>query len=237
MSRYLKHFTVVGDDPVQWSNDYQKWEEEEEEHGGKQTDSEIKLEPSRSQVSFQDVMKKLFSSHRFQIVIVCLVIVDALLVLGELLMDLKIIHPDKHHIAPKVFHYLSLSILTIFLVEVGFKIFVYGREFFHHKFEVLDGVVVIVSFILDIVLLFREHEFEAVGLLILLRLWRVARIINGIILSVKTRSEQQVSKLKQANLKLVTKVEQLEHSCAEKEREIERLNKILKQHGLTCEQK
>lgn len=62
---------------------------------------------------------------------------------------------------------------------MGFKIFVYGREFFHHKFEVLDGVVVIVSFILDIVLLFREHEFEAVGLLILLRLWRVARIING----------------------------------------------------------
>lgn len=237
MSRYLKHFTVVGDDPVQWSNDYQKWEEEEEEHGGKQTDSEIKLEPSRIHVSFQDVMKKLFSSHRFQILVVCLVIVDALLVLGELLMDLKIIHPDKHHIAPKVFHYLSLSILTIFLVEVGFKVFVYGREFFHHKFEVLDGVVVIVSFILDLVLLFREHEFEAVGLLILLRLWRVARIINGIILSVKTRSEQQVSKLKQANLKLVTKVEQLEQSCAEKEREIERLNKILKQHGLISEQK
>nr|XP_013028719.2 voltage-gated hydrogen channel 1 [Anser cygnoides]XP_013028720.2 voltage-gated hydrogen channel 1 [Anser cygnoides] len=237
MSRYLKHFTVVGDDPVQWSNNYQKWEEEEEEHGGKQTDSEIKLEPSRIHVSFQDVMKKLFSSHRFQILVVCLVIVDALLVLGELLMDLKIIHPDKHHIAPKVFHYLSLSILTIFLVEVGFKVFVYGQEFFHHKFEVLDGVVVIVSFILDLVLLFREHEFEAVGLLILLRLWRVARIINGIILSVKTRSEQQVSKLKQANLKLVTKVEQLEHSCAEKEREIERLNKILKQHGLISEQK
>lgn len=62
---------------------------------------------------------------------------------------------------------------------MGFKVFVYGREFFHHKFEVLDGVVVIVSFILDLVLLFREHEFEAVGLLILLRLWRVARIING----------------------------------------------------------
>lgn len=152
-------------------------------------------------------------------------------------MDLKIIHPDKYNITPKVFHYLSLSILTIFLVEVGFKVFVYRREFFHHKFEVLDGIVVIVSFILDVVLIFREHEFEAVGLLILLRLWRVARIINGIILSVKTRSEQQVSKLKQANLKLATKVEQLENSCAEKEQEIERLNKILKQHGLLSEQK
>ncbi|NXV25441.1 HVCN1 protein, partial [Rissa tridactyla] len=238
MSRYLKHFTVVGDDPVQWSNDYQKWEEEEEagENGEKQSDSEMKLAPTRSRVSFQDMMKKLFSSHRFQILVVCLVILDALLVLGELLMDLKIIHPDKYNITPKVFHYLSLSILTIFLVEVGFKVFVYRREFFHHKFEVLDGIVVVVSFILDIVLIFREHEFEAVGLLILLRLWRVARIINGIILSVKTRSEQQVSKLKQANLKLATKVEQLERSCIEKEQEIERLNKILKQHGLLSEQ-
>ncbi|XP_042684716.1 voltage-gated hydrogen channel 1 [Centrocercus urophasianus] len=234
MSRYLKHFTVVGDDPVQWSNDYKKWEEEDEDNGEK--DSEIKLEPSRAHVTFQDVMKKLFSSRRFQIVIVFLVIVDALLVLGELLMDLKIIHPDKYHIAPKVFHYLSLSILTIFLVEVGFKIFIYGREFFHHKFEVLDSIVVVVSFILDLVLLFREHEFEAVGLLILLRLWRVARIINGIILSVKTRSEQQVSKLKQVNLKLATKVEQLQHSCVEKEQEIERLTRMLKQHGLISEQ-
>ncbi|NWH64661.1 HVCN1 protein, partial [Geococcyx californianus] len=239
MSRYLKHFTVVGDDPVQWNNDYQKWEEEEEagENGEKQPDSEIKLETTRSRISFQDMMKRLFSSHRFQILVVCLVILDALLVLGELLMDLKIIHPDKYNITPKVFHYLSLSILTIFLVEVGFKVFVYRREFFHHKFEVLDGIVVVVSFILDVVLIFREHEFEAVGLLILLRLWRVARIINGIILSVKTRSEQQVSKLKQANLKLATKVEQLEHSCVEKEQEIERLNKILKQHGLISEQK
>lgn len=67
MSRYLKHFTVVGDDPVQWSNDYQKWEEEEEENGEKQLDSEIKVEPTRSHVSFQDMMKKLFSSHRFQV--------------------------------------------------------------------------------------------------------------------------------------------------------------------------
>ncbi|KFW83294.1 Voltage-gated hydrogen channel 1 [Manacus vitellinus] len=236
MSRYLKHFTVVGDDPVQWSNDYQKWEEEED-NGDKQQDSEIKVEPARRHISFQDMMKKLFSSHKFQIGVVWLVILDALLVLGELLMDLKIIHPDKYNITPKVFHYLSLSILTIFLVEVGFKVFVYRREFFHHKFEVLDGVVVVVSFVLDVVLIFREHEFEAVGLLILLRLWRVARIINGIILSVKTRSEQQVSKLKQANLKLATRLEQLEHSCVEKEQEIERLNNILKQHGLLSQPK
>ncbi|KAJ6656599.1 hypothetical protein lerEdw1_003486 [Lerista edwardsae] len=234
MSMYLKHFTVVGDDPAQWNNDYKKWQEEEmeEEGEGKTPEAAIKVEAAPRPPTFREVMRKLFQSHKFQILIVCLVILDAVLVLGELLLDLKIIHPDKDEIAPKVFHYLSLSILTLFLVEVSFKLFVYRREFFHHKFEVLDAVVVIVSFVLDIVLLFREHEFEALGLLILLRLWRVARIINGIILSVKTRSEQQVSKLKQANLQLSVKVQQLESSAAEKELEIERLNKILQQHRL-----
>ena len=74
---------------------------------------------------------------------------------------------------------MSLAILTFFMMEIFFKIFVFRLEFFHHKFEILDAIVVVISFILDIVLLFREHEFEALGLLILLRLWRVARIING----------------------------------------------------------
>lgn len=37
-----------------------------------------------------------------QVGVVCLVILDALLVLGELLMDLKIIHPDRYNITPKV---------------------------------------------------------------------------------------------------------------------------------------
>ncbi|XP_060642004.2 voltage-gated hydrogen channel 1 [Anolis sagrei] len=234
MSMYLKHFTVVGDDPAQWNNDYKKWEEEEmeEEGEGKAPDAAIKVDSPPRPPSFRDVMKKLFQSHKFQILIVGLVIADAILVLGELLLELKIIHPDKGEIVPKVFHYLSLSILTLFLVEVSFKLFAYRLEFFKHKFEVLDAIVVIVSFVLDIVLLFREHEFEALGLLILLRLWRVARIINGIILSVKTRSEQHVSKLKQANLQLTVKVQQLEGNCAEKEIEIERLTNLLKQHGL-----
>ncbi|XP_063172018.1 voltage-gated hydrogen channel 1 [Candoia aspera] len=231
MSTYLKHFTVVGDDPQQWNNDYKKWEEEEEGQG-KAPEAAIKVESAPRLPTFRDVMRKLFQSHKFQILVVCLVILDAVLVLGELLLDLKIIHPDKDEIAPKVFHYLSLSILTLFLVEVSFKLFAYRLEFFHHKFEVLDAIVVVVSFVLDIVVLFREHEFEALGLLILLRLWRVARIINGIILSVKTRSEQQISKLKQANLQLSVKVQQLESSCAEKETEIERLNNLLRQHGL-----
>lgn len=66
---YLKHFTVVGDDPVQWGNDYKKWEEEqvEEEGGQKPEDSTININSSIRPRSFRDVMKKVFSSHKFQV--------------------------------------------------------------------------------------------------------------------------------------------------------------------------
>lgn len=74
---------------------------------------------------------------------------------------------------------MSFAILVFFMVEIFLKIFVFCLEFFHHKFEILDAIVVVVSFVLDLVLLFKKHHFEALGLLILLRLWRVARIING----------------------------------------------------------
>lgn len=82
-------------------------------------------------------------------------------------------------LSPQAFHYMSFAILVFFMIEILFKIFVFHLEFFHHKFEILDTIVVVVSFVLDLILLFKKHQFEALGLLILLRLWRVARIING----------------------------------------------------------
>ena len=52
-------------------------------------------------------------------------------------------------------------------------------KYFTHKFEVLDGIVVVISWVLDIASLAREEAFEAAALLIVLRLWRVVRIVNG----------------------------------------------------------
>ncbi|XP_008580668.1 PREDICTED: voltage-gated hydrogen channel 1 [Galeopterus variegatus] len=248
MSKFLRHFTVVGDDYHAWNINYKKWENEEEEEEeqqppvtpateeeGRATDPGATPVPTPRPFDFRSKLRKLFSSHRFQVIIICLVILDALLVLAELILDLKIIQRDGNNYAAKVFHCMSIAILVFFMMEIFFKIFAFRLEFFHHKFEILDAVVVVVSFILDIVLLFREHEFEALGLLILLRLWRVVRIINGIIISVKTRSERQLLRLKQINIQLAAKIQHLEFSCSEKEQEIERLTKLLRQHGLLDE--
>ncbi|KAK1342152.1 hypothetical protein QTO34_016909 [Cnephaeus nilssonii] len=97
-------------------------------------------------------------------------------------------------------------------MEVFFKIFVFCLEFFHCKFEILGSSS---SWFHSSSTLSSCSEFEALGLLILLWLWQVAWIINGIVISVKTCSERQL--------------------CSEKKQEIERHNKLLRQHGLRGE--
>ncbi|MEE6503925.1 hypothetical protein FKM82_005013 [Ascaphus truei] len=226
MSKYLRHFTSVGDNKAteQWRN-----EEEEEKH------EEIPVKtphPFTASYTFRDALKWLFAAHKFQIAIVCLVILDALFVLVEILLDLELLVEHVDHVIPEVFHYLSISVLTFFIVELFGKLYAFRLEFFHHKFEVFDAVIVIISFIIDIVYISREDVFNAVGLLILLRLWRVARIINGVIVSVKSRAEDKINKLKEKQETLLARVSQLENQCADQEQEISRLQKLLQQHKI-----
>uniref|UniRef100_A0A3B4AUU7 Voltage-gated hydrogen channel 1 n=1 Tax=Periophthalmus magnuspinnatus TaxID=409849 RepID=A0A3B4AUU7_9GOBI len=223
MSKYLRHFTAVGDQQkVQW--------EDEELH----TVSED-LGPATGQfppaLTFRDSLQRLYSSERFQVAVVCLVILDAVFVLAELMIDLAIIQLEHGHIAPEVFHYLSLALLTFFMVELMGKLYAYRLEFFHHKFEVFDGLVVVVSFVLDVVFIFREDAFDAMGLLILLRLWRVARIIN-ILVSVKTRADQRLHKLKESYDHLVQRVTELQARTDKLEQENQKLEALLKKHNI-----
>ncbi|MCI4388486.1 hypothetical protein PGIGA_G00086670 [Pangasianodon gigas] len=225
MVRFLRFFTVVGDN----HHGASKWNEEELH---KVTEDREPVKQPATRLTFRDALKSLFSSEKFQIAVVCLVILDALFVLCELLLDLSIIEADQHHIAPQVFHYLSLALLTFFLVELGFKLYAYRLEFFHHKFEVFDAIVVIVSFILDIVYISKENAFDGMGLLILLRLWRVARIINGILLSVKSQANHKVHKLKEENDNLLHQISELQEQKTAMEQEVTKLRALLTKHSI-----
>ena len=82
----------------------------------------------------------------------------------------------------QVIHYISIGILSIFMIEIAVKIFAFRLDFFKSKMEVFDAIIVVVSFVLDIVYASAEGVESAVGLIIILRLWRVTRILNGKIL-------------------------------------------------------
>ncbi|CAL1543880.1 unnamed protein product [Lymnaea stagnalis] len=132
-------------------------------------------------------------------------------------------HPHYHSNKEKaehVLHALSLAILSIFMVEVSLKIFMEGTHLLKQPAEVFDAVVVIVSFTLDITFSFvsvTSMAQDAAGLMVLLRLWRVTRIINGVILSVKLDAKKKLDVMKRAlriseseNKKLRSKLDKLE---------------------------
>ncbi|KAM4708732.1 voltage-gated hydrogen channel 1 isoform 1-T8 [Discoglossus pictus] len=218
----MHHFTSVGDDLE--GRNVNRLQEEAPEPEPEPAKSP---NPFTAAHSLREALKWLLSSHKFQIAIVVLVILDALFVLVEILLDLELLAEKVDHIIPEIFHYLSISVLSFFLLELAAKLYAFRLEFFHHKFEVFDAIIIVISFVIDIVYISREDVFNAVGLLILLRLWRVCRIINGVIVSVKSRAEEKIHKLKGDQEALLSKVAELEEQCAGQEEEINRLQKVL----------
>ena len=82
MSKFLKHFTVVGDDYHAWNINYKKWENEEEDEEeqppptpasgeeGRAADPTTAPAPApvpRPRLDFRTTLRKLFSAHRFQV--------------------------------------------------------------------------------------------------------------------------------------------------------------------------
>ena len=157
-------------------------------------------------------------SHRFQMIIIGLVVIDFLIVLVQLLMDIQVIKGVHHdHLAIQFLHYTSIVILGLFLIEIVVKLYAFGLDFFHHKLEVFDAIVVIVSFALDIAYSGNMDAWDAVGLLVLLRLWRVVRIVNGIALSVKIEMDEKMHHLKEEIVELKTQLEHYKNRCKEQE--------------------
>lgn len=168
-------------------DDLEKVIEKDDSSSSITTDSEETKPEFRT---LRDKLKYILHSNKFQIAIVCLVIVDCLLVVTELLLDLKVFPEEaSESVAPHVLHYTSIGILGLFMIEILTRLVVFRLEFFKHKLEVFDAVIVIVSFVLDIIYRNKEGPESGIGLLIVLRLWRVTRILNGKYGKLKTTLE------------------------------------------------
>nr|NP_001071937.1 voltage-gated hydrogen channel 1 [Ciona intestinalis]Q1JV40.1 RecName: Full=Voltage-gated hydrogen channel 1; AltName: Full=Hydrogen voltage-gated channel 1; Short=HV1; AltName: Full=Voltage sensor domain-only protein [Ciona intestinalis]BAE94277.1 hypothetical protein [Ciona intestinalis] len=178
----------------------------------------------------REKLRHILHSKPIHVAIIVLVVLDSFLVVGELLIDLKVIIVPHGNPAPEILHGFSLSILSIFMVEIALKIIADHRHFIHHKVEVLDAVVVVISFGVDIALIFvgESEALAAIGLLVILRLWRVFRIINGIIVTVKTKADDRVHEIKKKNSELELQIHNLEEKLSQKEQDMSRLHEILR---------
>ncbi|XP_017484669.1 PREDICTED: voltage-gated hydrogen channel 1-like [Rhagoletis zephyria] len=209
--------------------------------------------------TFKSRLKNVVSSYNFQLVMVVLVILDCIMVLGEMVIEMQmgnchggggdhhqqvvshatksitdafttmmstltterpdpvtedmyvaesaqvvvespsLFEPCDHvHLLHKIemyFHLTSIFILFTFNVELGLRLYIFGYKYFLHLENALDAIVVIVSFWLDVAFLDSGMK-KYLYLLIILRLWRVLRIIHAIIHAIKTPFERQIEKLK-----------------------------------------
>ncbi|KAL3857162.1 hypothetical protein ACJMK2_011878 [Sinanodonta woodiana] len=183
--------------------------------------------------SFREKLKSIIHSHKFQIIIICFVFLDCLLVIAALLFDLEILHASEHSEVPHILHYASIGILSLFIIELIVKLYAVRLEFFHHKIEIFDAVIIIVSFTLDVI--FRDHTGieSGTGLLIVLRLWRVIRIINGIVVSVKKEADVKVHKERKQRETCEEKLTKYRGYYIDHRHEIKTLRSLLHQHGIT----
>jgi hypothetical protein len=76
-------------------------------------------------------------------------------------------------------HYASMTILCIFVTEYLVKMYVLRMKFLKYKIEIFDFVVVVGALVLESTYHHTTSMSDGAGLLLVLRLWRVARIVNG----------------------------------------------------------
>lgn len=82
---------------------------------------------------------------------------------------------------------ISLVFSCLFMLELLASIWAFGPTFFRSKFHCFDAIVVLVAFVIDVVL----HGVleEVASLVIVLRLWRVFKIIEELSLGAEEQME------------------------------------------------
>jgi hypothetical protein len=84
----------------------------------------------------------------------------------------------------EVLSLISTVITTLFLIEIPLTLWSLGFEFYipngpvlHASLHLFDAVIIVTTFVLEVIL--RGKERELAGLLVILRLWRLLKLVGG----------------------------------------------------------
>ncbi|XP_046557011.1 LOW QUALITY PROTEIN: phosphatidylinositol 3,4,5-trisphosphate 3-phosphatase TPTE2-like [Haliotis rubra] len=129
--------------------------------------------------SLQFQVKKVVEHIAFRAVTVLLIILDFSLVIVDLTRDTCASVDSGLEI-------VSHIIITLFVIEVAARIFYQGKEFFYNVWDVLDMVIVVISFLIDMVFIGIESEqsctesnhVDYAKLVVIGRVFRIIRIVR-----------------------------------------------------------
>eukprot|EP01025_Chloroclados_australasicus_P037869 TRINITY_DN3871_c3_g1_i1.p1 TRINITY_DN3871_c3_g1~~TRINITY_DN3871_c3_g1_i1.p1 ORF type:complete len:245 (-),score=27.89 TRINITY_DN3871_c3_g1_i1:310-1044(-) len=201
-------------------------DEEEEEHVIKLADPNIGVNYSWNYL-LRNQMRTFFETKVFHIIVVVLVLIDLVIVMFDLIVALA--HCGEEHPnhtleeVAHVFHYVSIGILCVFVVENLLQLYAFGLKFFTKSIlHVVDFVVIVVSLILDITIT-DDSLGEVSSLLVIVRLWRLARIIHATEHITAFEKESEHDNINQ-------KLERLQQQLETERQKVRQLQRLLGEH-------
>ncbi|NWX17996.1 TM266 protein, partial [Aegotheles bennettii] len=177
----------------------------------------------------------LLSASLNSFLVACVVLVVILLTL-ELLIDIKLLQFSSASQFAGIIHWISLVILSVFFSETILRIVVLGIwDYIENKIEVFDGAVIILSLapmVASTVANGPSSPWDAISLIITLRIWRVKRIIDAYVLPVRVEMEMMIQQYEKAKVIQDEQLERLTQICQEQGFEIRQLRAHLAQQDL-----
>ncbi|KAL5103457.1 Voltage-gated hydrogen channel 1 [Taenia crassiceps] len=138
------------------------------------------------------------------------------------------------HTIACILHFLSILILCIFVIQLAVKVVCMGRAFFRLKFEIVDGIIIIISLIADGIFVYIASE--EITLIIVFLLWRIVRVVNSLLMYEKQRNEFRIQLQKRARRMSELKVEALNGKVILLEKHIDNLESMCVELGVPREQ-
>ncbi|KAG1756532.1 uncharacterized protein EDB91DRAFT_1241583 [Suillus paluster] len=136
---------------------------------------------------WRENVSRIVESQRFHTFVIALIVIDATCVLVDLgytVLSDECAPSDENPAWLEALANVSLAITTLFLIEIPITLWAFGIRFYipfsgitHAALHLFDAAIIVTTFILEFVLQGRERELA--GLLIILRLWRLVKLVGG----------------------------------------------------------
>ncbi|BFZ04422.1 hypothetical protein BsWGS_07461 [Bradybaena similaris] len=188
---------------------------------------ESSLEQTRS---YRERIRSVVQSRGTLFLISVLLIIDSIDVSIYLLLEMEVLYIGKGYgFFFGVMHVVSLGILAVFVVEITLRMIAEGPAFFHSLFNIIDTVVVFVSVVFDVAFtVYGSSRFlSGIQVVIIFRFWRITRILNGIVASVRTKAKYAIQLERFASSVYYSELEHYKQVCALQTEIISRLKTTL----------
>ncbi|KAM7199345.1 hypothetical protein V8F20_005740 [Naviculisporaceae sp. PSN 640] len=159
--------------------------------------------------------KEFLESKSKHYIILAMVVLDVAGILADIFISLMACDLGKKddrwvQRSEEILYIVGVVFSSLFLVELLVTVWVFGFRFFKDWFHCFDAVIIVMSFLVDIL----THGIveQITSLIIILRLWRLVKIIEELSLGASERMEE-----------IEAKVVQLEAENTDLKRQIERL--------------